>query len=277
MRPTLVWLGSAYLDLGRPDAAEPLFMKAQSLQPQSAAAVFGLGRTALARRDYTRAAEYLEQTLSLDPKASIVHYRLAMAYRGLGRLEDADAQLRQKGDHDVALTDPLLDELSGAVRSEFAYEHLGVEALNRRDFQAAIAYFRRGVELAPNDPSLRHRLGTALALSGDGPGAAAEFHEVLRRTPNYRVDSLHPGRADRRERSIRRGDRAVRRRGEGESELRRGAAATGRHAPTQRTAARVAASLRTGRRRSTLASPTRRSDRRWRSPPSNAIRRLAID
>ena len=47
--------------------------------------------------------------------ASIVHYRLAMAYRGLGRLEDADAQLRQKGDRDVGLTDPLLDELSGVA------------------------------------------------------------------------------------------------------------------------------------------------------------------
>ncbi|MEP7310304.1 MAG: tetratricopeptide repeat protein [Acidobacteriota bacterium] len=182
---TLVWLGNAFLDLGRPDAAEPLFMKAQSLQPRAAAGVFGLGRTALARRDYRRAVAYFEQTISLEPQASIVHYRLAMAYRGLDRLEDADTQLRQKGDRDVSPADPLLDELAGAVHSEFAYEHLGVEALNRRDFPAAVALFRRGVELAPNDPSMRHRLGMALALSGNGPAAAAEFQEVLRRRPNF--------------------------------------------------------------------------------------------
>ena len=182
---TLVWLGGAYLDEGRPDLAEPLFAKALSLRPRSAAAFFGLGRTALARRDYGRATDYLEQALSLEPKASIVHYRLALAYRGLGRLEEAGAHLRQRGDADIGLSDPLLDELSGTVHSEFTYEHLGIRALDRRDFAGAAGYFRQALELAPDDPSPRHRLGMALALNGDVRGAVAEFQEVLRRSPNF--------------------------------------------------------------------------------------------
>ena len=182
---TLVWLGGAYLDEGRPEAAEPLFTKALSIGPRSGAAWFGLGRAALARRDFGRAADYLKRTLSIDPKASIVHYPLAMAYRGLGRLPEADTHLRLKGDIEVVLSDPLMDELAGSVRSEFAYEHLGVRALNARDFKAAAAYFRQAVELAPDDVSFRHRLGTALALQGDVGGAVAEFQEVLRRSPSF--------------------------------------------------------------------------------------------
>ena len=55
--PTLVWLGDALLDQGKPDAAEPLFAKALALQPRLVVALFGLGRAALARQDYARAVE----------------------------------------------------------------------------------------------------------------------------------------------------------------------------------------------------------------------------
>ena len=66
--PTMTWLGEAALDQGRPDAAEPLFAKAVSLEPGSAAAHYGLGRAALGRKDYAGAARHLEQALALDGK-----------------------------------------------------------------------------------------------------------------------------------------------------------------------------------------------------------------
>src|SRR6185436_21020110 len=105
--PTLVWLGSAYLDQGRAAQAEPLFMKALSIQPSSVPVLFGLGRTALARQEYARAVEYLERALSLDPKARMIHYPLAMAYRGMGNLEQAEAHLRQRSPGDILPLDPL--------------------------------------------------------------------------------------------------------------------------------------------------------------------------
>jgi len=180
---TLVWLGRAHLDEGRPDQAEPLFARAQSVQPKSAASAYGLGQVALARKDYAGAARRFEEVLAINPTASVVHYALAMAYRGLGRLDEASAHLRQKGDREVTLADPVMDGIAGLLRSGFALEHLGIEALNKRDVPAALSYFRQGLVLAPDDASLRHRLGTALALSGDVRGAVAEFQEVLRRSP----------------------------------------------------------------------------------------------
>ena len=182
---TLVWLGGAYLDEGRPEAAEPLFTKALSNEPQAGPALYGLGRVALARRDYDRAVKYLEQTLSLNPKASIVHYHLAMAYRGLGQVQETSTHLRASGDVEVASSDPLMDELAGSVKSEFAFENLGIRARNDGQLGAAAGYFRQALELAPDDASVRQRLGTTLALQGDVQGAVKELQEVLRRSPGF--------------------------------------------------------------------------------------------
>jgi tetratricopeptide (TPR) repeat protein len=181
----LVWLGDLDLLQGRPEAAEPLFTKALSLQPRLAAGLSGLGRAALARRDYAQAVKYLEEALAQDQLASILHYPLAMAYRGLGVMDKAEAHLRQRGHADPALPDPLMSELTGSLHSAVTYERLGIAALDKRDWAAAAEYFRTGVELAPDNPSLRQRLGTALFLNGDARGAMQQFQEVVRQSPDF--------------------------------------------------------------------------------------------
>jgi tetratricopeptide (TPR) repeat protein len=182
---TLVWLGGVYLQQDRPEAAEPLFTKALSLQPRSVAALFGLGRVALAKRDYARAVEHLEAALTLGPQASIIHYPLAMAYRGLGEPDKAEVHLRQRGDVEVGPADPWMQELSGVLQSAVAYENRGVRALGSGEYAAAASYFRKGLELAPDSPSLRHGLGTALSLTGDAQGALEQFTETVRRSPEF--------------------------------------------------------------------------------------------
>jgi tetratricopeptide (TPR) repeat protein len=181
----LVWLGMTYLDQGRPDAAEPLFTQAVARQPRSVAALVGQGRAALARRDYGRAADSLEQALAIDPRASMAHYPLALAYRGMGNMERADAHLRQRGNVEIGPSDPLMQELAGVLHSAVAYENAGVRALDGGDWAAAAASFRKAIELAPESASLHHRLGTALSLSGDPRAAAEEFQEAVRRSPGY--------------------------------------------------------------------------------------------
>src|SRR5213593_2275487 len=119
---TLVWLGEVYLTQGRAEAAEPLFVKALTLQPNSVAARFGAGRAALAKKDYARAAKYLEEALALGPRAANIHYPLAMAYRGLGELGKAQAELRQQGDSAVLPQDPLMQELDELLQSPMAYD-----------------------------------------------------------------------------------------------------------------------------------------------------------
>ena len=182
---TMVWLGEAYLAEGRADAADRLFAEALALQPSLAAARFGAGRAALARREYRRAVDQLTEALKLDSRATKVHYPLAMAYRGLGDVTQAEAHLAQQGDVEPRPVDPLMREIDGLLESPEAYNIRGGAELEAGHWQAAAAQFRKGLELAPNEPSLRHRLGTALSQMGDTRGAMEQFEQVLRTSPDY--------------------------------------------------------------------------------------------
>jgi tetratricopeptide (TPR) repeat protein len=183
--PTLVWLGDAVLDQGKAEAAELLFARALSLQPRLVAAQIGLGRAALARQDYARAIDYLERALEMDPKATIVHYPLALAYRSRGDSARAEAHMRQRGTLPVKPDDPLMHELDTLLRSALAYEVSGADALDKADWDGAADNFRKGISLAPQEPSLHHKLGTALAMKGDTNGAVEQFEQALRLSPGF--------------------------------------------------------------------------------------------
>jgi len=183
--PTLVWLGDARLDEGKPDQAEPLFAKAAALQPTSVAAQYGVGRAALAKQDYAGAVSSLEKALALDPRATIIHYPLGMAYRGAGDQAKAQAHLAQRGTLAIEPDDPLMKQLDALLHSAIGYEVSGADALDHGDWKAAAESFRKGIEVAPKEASLHHKLGTALALQGDGRGAMEEFERAIALDPAF--------------------------------------------------------------------------------------------
>ena len=220
MRPddavTLLSLGDVYLTQGRPEAAEPLFTRQLELQPDSVVANVGLGRAALASNDYTRAVEHLEEGLELSQQSAVgIHYPLALAYRGLGNLEQAEAHLQQRADVGILPADPLMEQLDELLESPQAYQERGNRALARGEWAASTEYFRQGLALAPDDPTLRHRLGTALFQMGDAGGATAQFEQVVRMFPDYAPAYFSLGvlleSAGRRQEAIERFDAAVRR------------------------------------------------------------------
>jgi tetratricopeptide (TPR) repeat protein len=183
--PALIWLGETSLDQGRLDQATSAFSKALSLQPRLVAARVGLGRAALARRDFAGAVEQFESALALDRRASIVHYPLALAYRGLGKVDEAEVHLRQRGEVEIGPPDPLMRDLAESLHSASMFEARGDRALAAGDFKAALAAFQRGVELAPDNLTIRHKMATALSLTGDVRAAVLQFQEVLRRSPDF--------------------------------------------------------------------------------------------
>jgi tetratricopeptide (TPR) repeat protein len=183
----MVRLGEAHLALGRHDAAAPLFEKALTLEPGSAAAWFGLGQVALARNDAHAAVKALEEALARDPGASAIHYPLAMAYRRLGNADQARAHLARRGDVEPR-TDPLVGEIERSFERDSALmlDFQGGEALEAGNWATAADYFERALKLSPDSASLRHRLGTALFRMGDAKGAEEQFERVLRTTPAFR-------------------------------------------------------------------------------------------
>ena len=180
--PTLVWLGRVYLDQGRTAEAESAFASAL---PGSAAALAGVGLAALASGGYARAVDHLERALAADPQALSLHYPLAMSYRGLGNQGRADEHLERWSAGEPTLPDPLMDAFREVLESPLAFEARGIEAYENGDWATAAEAFRSGLEVDPDDPALRYRLATALAIAGDAPGAEAQFEETLRRAPTY--------------------------------------------------------------------------------------------
>ena len=189
---TLIRLGRLYLDGGRPDDAEPLFVRALVLAPRTIAALAGLGRTALAKRDYAQAVKHLDEALRLDPGAESLHSPLAIAYRGLGQVDKAESHLRQWRNRDVFVPDPLKQDLDLMLESGLSYELRGVRALEAKDWKSAAELFRKGIERAQDDAlmrrSLQHKLGTALFMTGDAPGAREQFEQVVRLSPSDGID-----------------------------------------------------------------------------------------
>lgn len=188
-RPTdlaaLVWLGEMYLLAGRPEAAERVFAHAAGLAPESSAALSGMGRAALARGDYARSAEHLERALAIEPQALSLHSTAALAHQRLGALDRAAAHLDRRGVGKPTLPDPWMQAYDDLLRSPTAFRIRGARALEGGRPAAAIEAFRRGLELAPDDPELLSGLGEALARTGDRDGAMAQFEAALREVPGH--------------------------------------------------------------------------------------------
>jgi tetratricopeptide (TPR) repeat protein len=179
----MYWLGQTRFDQGRTDEAASVFSRALRIAPTSAPILAALGRVDLARNDYATAVTHLEQALAVDPSAMYVHYPLAMAYRGVGDLTKAEAELRRPRAASAAPADPLMQDVTRLLDSAMAYQSRGIDALRRNDAASAAVLFRRATELNPASGPLHHRLGTALFLLGDVDGATREFGEALKLSP----------------------------------------------------------------------------------------------
>ena len=195
---TLVWLGRVLLDQGRADEAESFFSRALEQQPDLVAAHDGMGRALLTSGRFADATRHFEAALHADPTASAIHYPLALAYRGLGRTAEAESHLRLRGDVRPGLPDPLLAEVAGLLESAVVFEGQGDRALTRGDARAAVAAFRRALELAPERAATKQKLATALAVAGDLPAALVLYQELLDANPNfaeahYSLGAIHLG------------------------------------------------------------------------------------
>ena len=94
-----VRIGEVYLKLEKPSEAQRAFRKELDRNEDSAEAHFGLGKIALANKDFEEALERLLQSAALQEVNPEVHYCLAKTLQALGRPKDsllaAERALRQ--------------------------------------------------------------------------------------------------------------------------------------------------------------------------------------
>ena len=178
-------LGMLDLDLNRLDQAVPLLTAAAEDPGLRGAALYGLGRVAQARRDPAAAVPLFEQALAEDPDASQIHYALAMAYRALGKLDEARAHLALRGDGEPSIRDPLVDDLARLLSGARTLYYRGIEAMRAGHYAVAVAAFAEALELEPDNVNARVTLARARYLAGDQVGAARELRDALGRDPDH--------------------------------------------------------------------------------------------
>jgi len=153
--------------------------------PNTAAALFGLGRIALQKKDFATAVKHLEAALALFPQATAINYPLGMAYRGLGDATKAEAYLAKRGNAHPGIGDRLMASLNELKRGRRLHQNAGVEHYKLGDYKKAEAKFRLAIAEDPDNPEVRANLGSALWLQGDLDGAIEQYKEALRINPDY--------------------------------------------------------------------------------------------
>src|SRR6185436_1219317 len=140
-------LGQVYLGMNRLREAREQFDSVAAVFP--ALAQYGLGEVALRERRFDEAVGHFRAALERVPQASSIHYSLAMAYRGLGRMDDARTHLAQQGPVGITVGDPIVDALRALVRSERGLVAQGRRAYEAGQFQQASDAFAKAIEVAP--------------------------------------------------------------------------------------------------------------------------------
>ena len=177
-------LGDVYLQLGQLAEARQEFLVAVEKAPEPAAALNGLGQVALAEGKYEEAVKYFQATLARIPAANRVHYSLAMAYRGLGDLENAQSHLQQRGTVGVRPIDPHVDKLKVLLQGERVFMIQGRLALSAGRYGEAAAAFARAVEAKPSSVRGRINLGVSLVQIDSSGTAIKQFRAALKYDPD---------------------------------------------------------------------------------------------
>lgn len=180
----LIRLGEIQLNLNQFDLAKLLFEKALALNKFSAAALAGIGKIDLSKRSYPEAVEKLKAALEIEPQASSLRYPLALAYRGTGDLEQAEATLQKKGTAEPTVADPLLDELGELRKGQAVLWIRGMQALADRRYAEAAEDFRQMISADASGALPRMYLGISLAQAGERNEAIRQFVESLRSSPD---------------------------------------------------------------------------------------------
>ncbi len=178
-------LGEALLDQGLLEASRRHLRIAAETADTRAAALFALGRLALATRDYGTAIRDLSEALRLAPRASRIHLTLAMAYRGQGNLSQARSHMEKRGDVSPAVVDPLITAMEQRSTGQRTLFHHAISAVNRGEYALAAEGFRSGLSLDPGNANARVSLARALYLTGDVESTRRELSEVLHGNPDH--------------------------------------------------------------------------------------------
>jgi tetratricopeptide (TPR) repeat protein len=163
------------------------YRTALEADPTNTMAAFGAGRLYLANGDMDKARGLLEKAEELDPEAGAIHASLAQLYRRLGDTDSAqkEAALAFEKKSPVAIADPVHFQMRQESVSSLVQLERARKAAEAGDFRTAEKAYRDLVDLRPDDPDMRARLGDVLAQEHQLGPATEQYQAALARNPKH--------------------------------------------------------------------------------------------
>jgi tetratricopeptide (TPR) repeat protein len=174
-KPKNVWghymLGlSAWKD-GDPKKAEKSFEDALAIDSAHVKTLLNESRLFIEQKRHDEAIDRLTKAADADPESMVV-------YRLLGRTYQA------KGETDLAIA-AYMQAIEMNDLDAWSMNNLGLLLLETQQFDEAVTWFTKAVDVRPSVPSFHNNLGMALEHTGRFKAAAAAYGEALKTDPNY--------------------------------------------------------------------------------------------
>lgn len=182
--PAQARFAQVLIEQNKHEQAEPLLKHTLKVEGLRGTSLFGLGRIALARHDFEKAIALLKKALENKPQALRIHYTLAMAYRGLGNIDQAKIHLAQFGDGKPDIADPEVDRLKELMSGVKTHYHHALGAVRTRQYDVAARAFAAALKHEPENVNARVSLARALYLSGESQEALVQLQASVRQAPD---------------------------------------------------------------------------------------------
>ncbi len=166
-------LGTLFLDQDRPDKAIPLFEKAAKLNPPHLPACYSLGRLKQLENGHQEAIIIYKVMLDQQPNIGQVWNNLGVAYREIGKPDDAISSFRAA--------------VRFAPQMAEAWNNLGVAQDELNLTQNAINSYSKAIETQPDYASPHLNLGISLQKSKQFKEAEEHYKQVLKIQPDNEV------------------------------------------------------------------------------------------
>ncbi len=178
-------LARVHLELGELEEAEKLLADLDSEGDLGAPVHAALGKIATSREAHAEAARHYQAALAAQPRASQLHYPLALAYRRLGEIEKARQHAAQGGPVKLVVADRILGEMESLSVSSQMFLTAGAQAVKAERFDRAEKAFRGAVAVNPENKRAHLNLAVVLARRGELDAAEQSAREALRLDPEY--------------------------------------------------------------------------------------------
>jgi tetratricopeptide (TPR) repeat protein len=161
-------------DQARMDEALVSAKRAIALDDQDAGGYFTLGRVHLARREYDAAIEALQYALELNPCLAVTYCGLGDSLAYEGRLDEAIEQF------ETAIRLSPHDPFRWAF-----YSYRSLAHLFRGEFEHAVSWARKAVQMPNAQYWARAHLVAALGHLGDAEQVETALRDLLRIKPKF--------------------------------------------------------------------------------------------